>query len=131
MKGADRLCAWVAQLGATCKALQARVASALKRGRYRARLLVVCSGANTLQEYNLATGAPLAGGAAGPCKRNSASTSPSCKETSGVLMGPHARSLHGAQGCLGCPPGVCAPIRHCSHLLGYPQTPARPAGQDS
>ena len=25
-------------------------------------------------------------------------------------MGPHARSLHGAQGCLGCPPGVCAPI---------------------
>ncbi|KAK9831326.1 hypothetical protein WJX81_002587 [Elliptochloris bilobata] len=49
------------KLGATCKALRARVDPAVARGVCRTRLLVVCSGDNYLREYDLATGASVNG----------------------------------------------------------------------
>ncbi len=44
------------QLGATCKTLHARVGPAVARNVCRTRLLVVCSGSNTIAELDLETG---------------------------------------------------------------------------
>ena len=44
------------QLGVTCKTLHARVGPAVARNVCRTRLLVVCSGSNTIAELDLETG---------------------------------------------------------------------------